>query len=276
MPVSSTSPGLWPYNTTLQKAICLMGLATHHGRRRRAETHQRNGVAEPHSVRLNASQGGVCKIKEDTCCTFVPDQMTSGGTIYDALNNLTDLGKYVADPTHGYSRGLCEKTPSLLWAYGCWRLQNRQTPQRMPELQQEGVVSLPIAVSDMEGDGSQTTSGSPNDSQHDPGKMFIGGLSWQTSPDSLRDYFSKFGEIRECMVMRDPTTKRSRGFGFITFADAASVDKVLAHSHHELDSKMFLFSGTRRTPVTRRDSISVDFVEIQEEIQAEDEDPWWS
>uniref|UniRef100_A0A3B5LE71 RNA-binding protein Musashi homolog 2 n=1 Tax=Xiphophorus couchianus TaxID=32473 RepID=A0A3B5LE71_9TELE len=86
----------------------------------------------------------------------------------------------------------------------------------------------------MEGDGSQATSGSLNDSQHDP-KMFIGGLSWQTSP-SLRDYFSKFGEIRECMVMRDPTTKRS-GFGFVTFTDAASVDKVLAQQHHELDSK---------------------------------------
>ncbi|CAG02993.1 unnamed protein product [Tetraodon nigroviridis] len=91
----------------------------------------------------------------------------------------------------------------------------------------------------MEGDGSQATSGSLNDSQHDPGKMFIGGLSWQTSPDSLRDYFSKFGEIRECMVMRDPTTKRSRGFGFVTFTDAASVDKVLAQQHHELDSKTF-------------------------------------
>ncbi|XP_077338546.1 RNA-binding protein Musashi homolog 2 isoform X1 [Lithobates pipiens] len=89
----------------------------------------------------------------------------------------------------------------------------------------------------MEADGSQSSSGSPNDSQHDPGKMFIGGLSWQTSPDSLRDYFSKFGEIRECMVMRDPTTKRSRGFGFVTFADPASVDKVLAQPHHELDSK---------------------------------------
>ncbi|KAJ8335225.1 hypothetical protein SKAU_G00408640 [Synaphobranchus kaupii] len=89
----------------------------------------------------------------------------------------------------------------------------------------------------MEGEGNQATSGSPNDSQHDPGKMFIGGLSWQTSPDSLRDYFSKFGEIRECMVMRDPTTKRSRGFGFVTFADAGSVDKVLAQPHHELDSK---------------------------------------
>ncbi|XP_033953668.1 RNA-binding protein Musashi homolog 2-like isoform X2 [Pseudochaenichthys georgianus] len=90
----------------------------------------------------------------------------------------------------------------------------------------------------MEGDGSQATSGSPTEPQHDPGKMFIGGLSWQTSPDSLREYFCKFGEIRECMVMRDPTTKRSRGFGFITFADAASVDKVLALTHHELDSKM--------------------------------------
>ncbi|XP_062869714.1 RNA-binding protein Musashi homolog 2a isoform X3 [Trichomycterus rosablanca] len=89
----------------------------------------------------------------------------------------------------------------------------------------------------MDGDGSQATSGSPSDAHHDPGKMFIGGLSWQTSPDSLRDYFSKFGEIRECMVMRDPTTKRSRGFGFVTFADSGSVDKVLAQSHHELDSK---------------------------------------
>uniref|UniRef100_A0A8B9G1I1 Musashi RNA binding protein 2 n=1 Tax=Amazona collaria TaxID=241587 RepID=A0A8B9G1I1_9PSIT len=89
----------------------------------------------------------------------------------------------------------------------------------------------------MEADGSQATSGSPGEAQHDPGKMFIGGLSWQTSPDSLRDYFSKFGEIRQCMVMRDPTTKRSRGFGFVTFADPASVDKVLAQPHHELDSK---------------------------------------
>ncbi len=33
---------------------------------------------------------------------------------------------------------------------------------------------------------------------------------WCLCSDSLRDYFSKFGEIRECMVMRDPTTKRSR------------------------------------------------------------------
>ncbi|XP_055845940.1 RNA-binding protein Musashi homolog Rbp6 isoform X3 [Episyrphus balteatus] len=68
-------------------------------------------------------------------------------------------------------------------------------------------------------------------------KMFVGGLSWQTSPESLRDYFSRFGEISEAMVMKDPTTRRSRGFGFVTFSDPASVDKVLAQGTHELDGK---------------------------------------
>uniref|UniRef100_A0A8C1Z8G8 Musashi RNA-binding protein 1 n=1 Tax=Cyprinus carpio TaxID=7962 RepID=A0A8C1Z8G8_CYPCA len=62
-----------------------------------------------------------------------------------------------------------------------------------------------------------------------------------TSPyflsEGLKDYFCKFGEVKESMVMRDPVTKRSRGFGFVTFVDQAGVDKVLAQSRHELDSK---------------------------------------
>lgn len=88
-------------------------------------------------------------------------------------------------------------------------------------------------------DGTHLSPGSDDGSSgcNDPGKMFIGGLSWQTTAEGLRDYFSKFGEVNECMVMRDPATKRARGFGFITFADPASVDKVLAHEHHELDGK---------------------------------------
>ena len=58
------------------------------------------------------------------------------------------------------------------------------------------------------------------------GKMFIGGLSWQTTPESIREYFSIFGELAEVMVMKDPATRRSRGFGFITFSEPHSVDKV--------------------------------------------------
>jgi len=72
---------------------------------------------------------------------------------------------------------------------------------------------------------------------NDPGKMFIGGLNPLTTPDNLRSYFRNFGDIKECMIMRDPLTKRSRGFGFVTFAGSACVDKVLETSPHFLDSK---------------------------------------
>jgi RNA-binding protein Musashi len=75
------------------------------------------------------------------------------------------------------------------------------------------------------------------DVPNDPGKMFIGGLSWQTTPEGLKEYFAKFGDIAEVMVMKDPTTRRSRGFGFVTFSDPKSVDNVLANGSHELDGK---------------------------------------
>lgn len=86
----------------------------------------------------------------------------------------------------------------------------------------------------MDSQNSQTNS---DEIPNDPGKMFIGGLSWQTSAESLRTYFDKFGEIKESMVMKDPTTKRSRGFGFVTYRDPASVEKVLASGPHLIDSK---------------------------------------
>ena len=81
-------------------------------------------------------------------------------------------------------------------------------------------------------------SGGEGDIPNDPGKMFIGGLSWQTTPESIREYFSFFGELAEVMVMKDPATRRSRGFGFITFSDPSSVDKVLRFPVHQLDGKV--------------------------------------
>jgi len=76
------------------------------------------------------------------------------------------------------------------------------------------------------------------DVPNDPGKMFIGGLSWQTTPENVREYFSEFGDVAEVMVMKDPATRRSRGFGFITFSHPTSVDKVLALPSHTLHGKV--------------------------------------
>lgn len=76
--------------------------------------------------------------------------------------------------------------------------------------------------------------------EENPRKMFVGGLSWQTTAESLQEYFGKFGEIKECMVMKDPITKRSRGFGFVTFMDLSAVEKVMTQANsapHVLDSK---------------------------------------
>jgi len=89
-------------------------------------------------------------------------------------------------------------------------------------------------VAHMPSPGHQLNEDIPND----PGKMFIGGLSWQTTPENVREYFSKFGEVAEVMVMKDPATRRSRGFGFITFSLPSSVNEVLAQSSHTIDGKV--------------------------------------
>jgi len=58
-------------------------------------------------------------------------------------------------------------------------------------------------------------------------KLFIGGLSWDTSDQGLRTAFEKFGAISEAKVITDRDTGRSRGFAFITYDDAANADAAI-------------------------------------------------
>lgn len=76
-----------------------------------------------------------------------------------------------------------------------------------------------------------------HDTNGDPGKIFVGGLCKITNADRLKEYFSKYGEIKECLVMRDPVTKNSRCFGFVTFQDPASVEDVVNSGPHTLDDQ---------------------------------------
>uniref|UniRef100_A0A0P4WT68 RRM domain-containing protein n=2 Tax=Scylla TaxID=6760 RepID=A0A0P4WT68_SCYOL len=81
------------------------------------------------------------------------------------------------------------------------------------------------------------SSGRSSPSDPAPNKMFVGGLSWQTTPEKLREYFGSYGTVRDVLIMKDPVTQRSRGFGFITFGDASSVEKVISVPNHVLDGK---------------------------------------
>ena len=49
-------------------------------------------------------------------------------------------------------------------------------------------------------------------------KLFVGGLSWDTTDEGLRQPFASYGEITEAKVITQRDTGRSRGFGFVTFA----------------------------------------------------------
>lgn len=100
--------------------------------------------------------------------------------------------------------------------------------------------------------GQDRTDGSLiNNASDDKGKMFVGGLSWETDEGKLRDYFKKFGEVRDCMIKRDQDTKRSRGFGFILFADPSSVEQVLQCQEHNLDGRNI---DPKRAKALRKDS----------------------
>ncbi|MFK7989184.1 MAG: RNA recognition motif domain-containing protein, partial [Sandaracinaceae bacterium] len=53
-------------------------------------------------------------------------------------------------------------------------------------------------------------------------KLFVGGLAWATTNESLKTAFGAYGEVVDARVITDRETGRSRGFGFVTFADAES------------------------------------------------------
>ena len=68
-------------------------------------------------------------------------------------------------------------------------------------------------------------------------KLFIGGLDYKTTEETLRKHFEQWGEIVDCVVMRDPQTKRSRGFGFITYSKSSMVDDAQANRPHKVDGR---------------------------------------
>lgn len=59
-------------------------------------------------------------------------------------------------------------------------------------------------------------------------KLFVGGLSFSTSSERLREVFAAVGAVETATVVTDPGTGRSRGFGFVEMASAEDAQKAVS------------------------------------------------
>ncbi|KAH9566226.1 hypothetical protein CY35_04G120200 [Sphagnum magellanicum] len=69
-------------------------------------------------------------------------------------------------------------------------------------------------------------------------RCFVGGLAWATDDSRLETAFRPYGEVVESKVILDRETNRSRGFGFVTFADEKAMNEAIERMNGtELDGR---------------------------------------
>lgn len=64
-------------------------------------------------------------------------------------------------------------------------------------------------------------------------KLYVGNLAWTIDDQKLKEIFSKFGEITESILIKDKFSGRSKGFGFITFANEDDAKKAISEMHEK-------------------------------------------
>lgn len=69
-------------------------------------------------------------------------------------------------------------------------------------------------------------------------KIFVRGLGWDTTSDTLKTIFSSFGEVEEGAVIMDKSTGKSRGFGFVTFRHMDGAQRALKEPSKRIDGRM--------------------------------------
>ncbi|CAM0910250.1 unnamed protein product [Alopecurus aequalis] len=91
------------------------------------------------------------------------------------------------------------------------------------------------------------------------GKIFVGGVAWETTEAKFAKHFQKYGVIKDSVIMMDKHTRMPRGFGFVTFKDPSVIDRVL-EDEHTIDGRTVEVKrtvpreamSTKETPKTRK------------------------
>ena len=101
------------------------------------------------------------------------------------------------------------------------------------------MVVRPVGKSGLDietrGEATEPPRGGKEDDRVMGTKLFVGGLSFNTTDDGLKEGFARFGEVTDAKVISDRDTGRSRGFGFVSFADDQAARTAMA----EMDGTEF-------------------------------------
>ena len=59
-------------------------------------------------------------------------------------------------------------------------------------------------------------------------KLFVGNVAWSATEDDLRNLFSQQGEVEDLIILKDKFTNRSKGFGFVTYANEDDANNAVS------------------------------------------------
>lgn len=86
-------------------------------------------------------------------------------------------------------------------------------------------------------DTTQNGASSIKPGQDEDKKLFVGGLTLETTEKELQDYFGQYGAIQNVTIKVNPQTGKSKGFAFVLFSSPDTVDQVLSQKEHVINSK---------------------------------------
>lgn len=77
-------------------------------------------------------------------------------------------------------------------------------------------------------------------------KLYVGGLSYSTTEDALRDAFSQIGAVESATIIKDKMSGRSKGFGFVEMSSDEEAEKAIEMwNGKELDGRKLTVNEAR-------------------------------
>ena len=77
-------------------------------------------------------------------------------------------------------------------------------------------------------------------------KLFVGNISYNTTEDALKDFFSEAGNVESAVIITDKLSGRSKGFGFVEMATEEEAQKAIEmFNEKELDGRNLTVNEAR-------------------------------